>query len=169
MEQILSVLYLIVGLCTLILTAIIALYRLLDRQDGRTHTHTATLIDYAKQKYEQSVQHMKKRRLKNVNKTPVIPDVPDEMLRQFARVLLHEIEQAASVEDVSLTETTWITDGKFKELIGGSRKQFTACMDRFEAARIVTRGGGKNTRVWAMPYRSITAKLQKFTHSPYIH
>jgi len=103
----------------------------------------------------------KLRKLRNLGKTPVTPDVDDTVLRKFVRVLLQEIGQSVDIEAVKLTEAVWIVGGKFKDVVGGSPAQFKACMERLEAERIVTRTGGKNVRVWAMPYRSIASKLQR--------
>jgi hypothetical protein len=115
--------------------------------------------DFAKRQFSFKVPKLRK--LKNLGKAPVVPDVDDIILRKFARVLLQEIGRSAGIEDVKLTEPVWLVGGKFKDVIGGSPAQFKACMERLEQERIVTRAGGKNVRVWAMPYRSITSKLQR--------
>lgn len=106
-----------------------------------------------------AVRAVRARHIKN-NGAPVVPDVPEWMMTRFVTVLLREIANSASIEDVKLTEPVWVAGGKFRDLVGGSPAQFRACIARLEAARIVTRGDRRGARVWSMPYRSINSKLR---------
>lgn len=161
MEQILSVLYAVLGLQLVIVAFLFAVAWMLDGKPTLTNI-LPKINNYARRGvYELGVRLQKPKKIKNLGQTPVTPDVDGIILRKFVRVLLQEIGQSVDIEAVKLTEPVWVAGGKFKELIGGSPAQFRACMDRLEAERVVTRAGGKNVRVWAMPYRSIASKLQR--------
>ena len=158
-----ALLYTITGLMLVMVTVFFALWSIViqGRRPNIPQLFDMTTKAVKRGVYALDVKLQKRRKIKNLNNAPVIPDVDDVLLRKFARVLLQEIGQSAGIEDVKLTEAVWIVGGKFKDIVGGSPAQFKACMDRLEAERIITRSGGKNVRVWAMPYRSITSKLQR--------
>lgn len=106
----------------------------------------------------------KPRHIRNMGEVKPVPDVPDWMMERFVSALLREIEVAHSMDDVKLTEPVWINGGKWKDLVGGTPKQFRACMDRLETMKIVTRGDGRNTRVWARPYGLTLVRLRQLGH-----
>jgi len=164
LTHITSMLYLVIGLLIILVVPLTAIaLGQLDKGNGmpRVNSFQKSLRLVGGLVKRQFSLMVPRRKLRNLGEVKPIPDVDDIILRKFARVLLQEIGQAAGIEDVKLTEPVWLVGGKFKEQIGGSPAQFKACMERLEAERIVTRAGGKNVRVWAMPYRSITSKLQR--------
>ena len=140
----------------------ITLIAFLYRQDGG-RPFLPLLFLNGKRAYQATTMRLKK--IKTMSKTKITPDVPDELLKQYALILLQEVDQSLFWGNVSLTEQTWIKAGKWKEKTGGSPQQWKDCMARLEAARIVTRDGGKGTRVWALPYNSIKSKLQKIAYA----
>lgn len=128
--------------------------------DGKPENPMPSVKTFGRQ-FALAVKRVKIRRLKNGNKTKVVPDVSQVFMNKFIDVLLSEIESSVSIESVVLSEAEWIVNGKFRETVGGGAKVFRACMDRLEAANIVTRADGNNRRTWKQPYRSVVSKLRK--------
>lgn len=159
-----SLLWAILGFMVLFVTAVVAS---LSSRDNAFARLLPKINNYAKRGiYALDVKLQKRKKLKNMNGAPVTPDVDDGIMRSFVRVLLREIEQkqqaGGSMADVSLVEADWVTNGRFAEVSGGSPKDFRACMDRLEAARIIERKDKRGTRGWRQPYASITSKLKGF-------
>lgn len=128
----------------------------LGKLDGERKSRVVPML------YELAVRGAK-RKLRNISRTPVVPDVDDEVFRKFCRVLRDAAVQRG-VEAVELSETFWIREGAFRELVGGSAEQFRACMSRLEAAGVLERADGRGRRTWRKPLHSITSKLKRMAY-----
>lgn len=163
-----ALLYTMMGLMLVMVTVFFALWSVIiqGRRPNIPQLFDLTTKAVRRGVYALDVKLRKGKKLKNMNGAPVTPDVDDGIMRSFVRVLLREIEQkqqaGGSMADVSLVEADWVTNGRFAEVSGGSPKDFRACMDRLEAARIIERKDKRGTRGWRQPYQSITSKLKGF-------
>jgi hypothetical protein len=88
----------------------------------------------------------------------VVPDVEPELERKAARRVL-KLNETQGMDEIKMTNAAWVDSGDWKEL-GGTPRQFTSLMNRWEDERIIRRVGGKKERAFARPYERARERLE---------
>ena len=145
-----ALLYTITGLMLVMVTVFFALWSIViqGRRPNIPQLFDMTTKAVKRGVYALDVRLQKRRKIKNMGQSPVVPDVDDAMLTRFYRKLKQMHDGGT---DYKMTEDYWYPD-IWQGIGGTSKEQMRKVFDRAEAAGVLKRGNpsAKNsTRVLA--------------------
>ena len=145
-----ALLYTITGLMLVMVTVFFALWSIViqGRRPNIPQLFDLTTKAVKRGVYALDVRLQKRRKIKNMGQSPVVPDVDDAMLTRFYRKLKQMHDGGT---DYKMTEDYWYPD-IWQGIGGTSKEQMRKVFDRAEAAGVLKRGNpsAKNsTRVLA--------------------
>ena len=160
--RVLATQYVLIGLVgVLVIPLVYIILSQLDRGDGEAPKPIINVFQMLFGMFKKTVKRqftlrVTKQKLKST--AEVIPDVEPELERKAARRVL-KLNETQGMDEIKMTNAAWIDSGEWKEL-GGTPRQFTALMNRWEDQRIIRRVGGKKERAFARPYERARERLE---------